>query len=219
MKIPGWARIGGLLAVIGLGGGLLLPAALRASGAAAAPMPPRTAVNHAARECAQVLPGDECGDAILPAGWEYVDGDCPADYARVELRLQWSHFKAPFCCTEGHSGSRGDCEDVILQKDERRCAFVEDLGRCASLPPGWIALGKECPAGYEWVDDQACPVEGSDPAAARTAAVSPPAGGEADAPQPTAPAERSRGICAAPAPIVIAALAARRRALRNQSIH
>lgn len=126
--------------------------------ALAAPMPPRTLVNHQTRQCAQIVPGDECGDVVLPAGWEYMEDDqsCPADYTTIELRPEWVHFKTDFCCSEGHSGSRGDCQDVVIQQHKRQCAFVEDIQSCPALPDDWSAWGQNCPSGFEWVEDIEC---------------------------------------------------------------
>ena len=136
---------------------LFLTLALAAA-ALAAPMPPRPLVNHQTRQCAQIVPGDECGDVVLPPGWEYLesDQDCPAGYTTVDLRPEWVHFKVPVCCTEGHSGSRGDCQDVVIQQSNRQCAFVEDIQSCPALPAGWETWGQDCPTGFEWVDDLAC---------------------------------------------------------------
>lgn len=132
---------------------------------ALAPMPPRTVVNPETRQCAMLVPGDECGDVVLPPGWEYLPAGeaCPQGYAVIELRPEWVHFKAPFCCTEGHSGSPGDCEDLLIQPEKRQCAFVEDIQACrgpgARLPLGW-AIPSEgqnlCPGNFTWVEGIAC---------------------------------------------------------------
>ena len=128
--------------------------------ASAAPMPPSPVVNHQTRQCAVIVPGDECGDVILPSGWEYLDeaaGEtCPEGYATIDLNPKWMHFKATHCCTEGHSGSSGDCQDVVIQQSKRQCAFVEDIQTCAALPNGWETWGKNCPTGFEWVDQVTC---------------------------------------------------------------
>jgi hypothetical protein len=127
----------------------------------AAPMPPRPVINHQSKECAEIVPGDECGDVVLPTGWEYLDPSngeqCPQDYTIVELSPDWVHFKVPHCCTTGHSGSPGDCQDVVIHSSSRQCAFVEDIEKCASLPPGWEARNENCPADFEWVEDVVCP--------------------------------------------------------------
>jgi hypothetical protein len=126
----------------------------------AAPMPPRQVINHQTQQCADIVPGDECGDVILPPDWEYLDltaGEkCPDNFTFVELRPDWVHFKVPFCCTEGHSGSSGDCQDVVIQPVKRQCAFVDDIQKCTGLPDGWEVSGQNCPAGFEWVEDVVC---------------------------------------------------------------
>ncbi len=141
--------------------------AILAKAAFAAPMPPRTVINHKAHQCAQIVPGDECGDVILPPDWEYLNtaaGEaCPAGYTMVDLRPAWTHFKAQHCCSEGHSGTSGDCQDVIKQADKGQCAFVEDIQQCSSLPAGWEPWGQDCPAGFKWVDDMACATGASNP--------------------------------------------------------
>ncbi len=128
--------------------------------AIAAPMPPSPVVNHQTRQCAVITPGDECGDVILPPGWEYLDeasGEvCPEGYTTIELRPDWAHFKVPHCCMEGHSGTSGDCEDVVIDQSSQRCAFVEDIQNCQGLPDGWEAWGENCPTKFEWVDDVIC---------------------------------------------------------------
>ena len=133
-----------------------------------APMPPRTLINHKTKQCAQITPGDECGDVLLPPDWEYLDastgGKCPDDYSVIELHPEWTHFKTSFCCSEGHSGSQGDCQDVIVQQTSRLCAFVDDIQKCPSLPEGWDAWGKNCPTDFKWQDAIACKNAESSPA-------------------------------------------------------
>jgi hypothetical protein len=133
----------------------------------AAPMPPRTLINHKTHQCAQITPGDECGDVLLPPDWEYLDtasGEkCPENYAIIDLRPEWAHFKAQHCCSEGHSGSPGDCQDVVTQPNRRQCAFVEDIQTCSSLPKGWKAWGKNCPVGFKWTDEIVCTSNATSP--------------------------------------------------------
>ena len=153
--------------------------------ALAAPMPPRLVVNHETKQCATILPGDECGDAILPEGWEYSDGECPQGYAEVELRLEWAHFKTSFCCTEGHSGSSGDCEDLVIRSFKRECAFVEDIHNCSRLPFGWKSAEGLCPAEFTWIGDVACTSQDNNlpgSAASTSAAGTPPPGSDAPTP-------------------------------------
>jgi hypothetical protein len=131
--------------------------------ALAAPLPPSPVVNPETRQCALVVPGDECGDLVLPPGWQYLDpavgGECPVDYTTVELHTEWAGFKIPRCCTAGHSGARGDCADLMILEKERLCAFGEDLSACPALPEGWAKSEQLCPLDYTWVDDLACPAE------------------------------------------------------------
>jgi hypothetical protein len=147
---------------------------ITASMAYAAPMPPRTLVNHKTHQCAQITPGDECGDVILPADWEYLDPNageqCPENYTFIDLHPEWLHFKASFCCSEGHSGSPGDCQDVVLQQSRRQCAFVDDIQKCPALPEDWEAWGKNCPTGFEWAEEVACLGSQSSPVVNATSA-------------------------------------------------
>ncbi len=126
----------------------------------AAPMPPRIVVNHQTRQCAEIVPGDECGDVVLPPDWEYLDPDagekCPESYTLIDLSPDWVHFKVSFCCTEGHSGVSGDCEDVVIRRSGRQCAFVDDINSCANLPDGWKAHRENCPVDFSWAEDVPC---------------------------------------------------------------
>jgi hypothetical protein len=126
----------------------------------AAPMPARPVVNHQTRQCAVIVTGDECGDVILPTGWEYLNeaaGEkCPDGYTTIDLHPDWAHFKVAHCCTEGHSGSSGDCQDVVIHQSNQQCAFVEDIQNCTVLPGGWNAWGKNCPTNFEWIDEVLC---------------------------------------------------------------
>lgn len=141
---------------------------IAASVASAAPMPPRTLINHKTQQCAQVTPGDECGDVILPPEWEYLDPNsgekCPDNYTMVDLQPEWTHFSSQFCCSEGHSGSSGDCQDVIKQEAKQQCAFVEDIQKCSSLPEGWESWGHNCPIDFYWTNDVVCITGESSPA-------------------------------------------------------
>jgi hypothetical protein len=130
--------------------------------ALAAPVPPELVVNHETQQCAEFWGGDECLSCSLPAGWEVLGGlgeaECPEGYATVEIRSTCTAAKTPFCCTEGHSGASGDCEDVVIDRAADRCAFVEDINECPSLPGSWEKHGTDCPY-YEWADDVQCLAE------------------------------------------------------------
>jgi hypothetical protein len=73
----------------------------------------------------------------------------------VEIVPVCTAHKVTFCCTEGHSGALGDCEDVVINKAAEQCAFVEDIGACPSLPRGWEKHGEDCPY-YEWAENIEC---------------------------------------------------------------
>ena len=71
-----------------------------------------------------------------------------------------SRSKSQFCCTVQHSGSRGDCEDVVVNDVEQKCAFVQDISRCGNLPQNWEqaeeteSWGRICPSfDYEWLEN------------------------------------------------------------------
>ena len=125
----------------------------------AAPVPPELAVNHENEQCAEFWGGDECVTCSLPAGWEILgrlwEAECPADYTMVEIRPTCRAGKIAFCCSEGHSGAPGDCEDVVINKRAEQCAFVEDIGECPALLQGWEKHGQDCPY-QEWAADVEC---------------------------------------------------------------
>ena len=128
-------------------------------GIAAAPVPPELAVNHENKQCAEFWGGDECVVCSLPEGWEILgrlwETECPADYTTVEIKSTCRAGKITFCCSEGHSGAPGDCEDVVINKRAEQCAFVEDMGDCPALPHGWEMHGEDCPY-YDWAADVEC---------------------------------------------------------------
>ncbi|MFC1727374.1 hypothetical protein ACFL0Y_02520 [Patescibacteria group bacterium] len=126
----------------------------------AAPARPRYGVNEQAKECSEFFMGDECVSCAMPEGWQMIDeSQCPAGYDEVETRSVCTPRKNTFCCTVQHSGARGDCEDVIVNGAEQKCAFVEDINRCDKLPTGWNraeeikSWGRACPSlGYKWLE-------------------------------------------------------------------
>ncbi len=135
--------------------------------ALAAPAPPLHVVHHGNRQCAEIFGGDECTDCFPPEGWEIVDRSeeawCPDGYAMVQdVAYSCQPFKVAFCCSEGHSGAPGDCEDLVVNHRRNQCAFVDDIQGCP-LPERWTARPEQvavrdwvCPADYEWVEDVAC---------------------------------------------------------------
>jgi len=125
----------------------------------AAPAPPQLVVNHESKQCAEFVAGDECVSCSPPAGWEVLgnqwETECPAGYTQVEIVPVCTPHKVTFCCTEGHSGAPGDCEDVVINESAEQCAFVEDIDACPALPGGWEKHGADCPY-YDWAEDIPC---------------------------------------------------------------
>jgi hypothetical protein len=139
--------------------------------ALAVPAPPEIAVNHETKECAEFFGGDECMSCSPPEGWEILgdssEVECPAGYTFTSIEPVCRHSKSQFCCSEGHSGASGDCEDMVINKKQNQCAFVEDINAC-NLPSGWKARPEKtslydwtCPGSYTWEDvDCTAPAEG-----------------------------------------------------------
>jgi hypothetical protein len=132
----------------------------------AEPAPPKLVVNHDTKECAEIFGGDECMDCFPPEGWEILgwsyQAECPQGYTFTEVEENCIPFKDEFCCTEGHSGVAGDCADMVINKRNFQCAFVDDVNAC-NLPEPWLAKPEgmavgnwTCPSRYQWVDDLDC---------------------------------------------------------------
>jgi hypothetical protein len=139
-----------------------------------APVPPKLVVNHTTEECGEIFGGDECMDCFPEEGWEVLglvfdEGvQCPEGYARVDPPYTCKGFKAEFCCTEYHSGAAGDCDDLVVNRRAKSCAFVVDIEQCA-LPRGWESRAEagnggvwQCPADFAWTDQPACQSPGSE---------------------------------------------------------
>lgn len=123
-----------------------------------APLPLEMIANDTTRECAQFLPGDECVDCTIPSGWRNLgrDASCPAGYTIVSVEGICRGFEIERCCTEGHSGAAGNCENMTKNDLIDECAFMEDPTNC-TLPVGWSTKPKNvsssewaCPAAYDW---------------------------------------------------------------------
>jgi hypothetical protein len=133
----------------------------------AAPVPPLRVVNHQTKECGEIFGGDECMDCFPPEGWESLgfssEVPCPAGYTVVDnVEYTCQGFKVQFCCSEGHSGAPGNCQDLVVNDRKKQCAFVDDIQTCA-LPEPWTkkpdsvtAREWACPAAYTWLDALQC---------------------------------------------------------------
>jgi hypothetical protein len=117
----------------------------------AAPGPTVIAVNENTKECSSFFTGDECTDCDVPPGWKSLGYahmiQCPQDYKMVDLDAVCKPRKSFFCCSENHSGAEGQCDDLVIDDVNGKCAFVEDINKCGSLPPGWTSASI-CPAGF-----------------------------------------------------------------------
>jgi len=137
-------------------------------------LPYEIIVNHNTKQCAEIS-GDECTECFPPEGWEVLgffgEVKCPQGYTQIELTTEiiCKGFKDSFCCTVGHPGGPGDCEDIVVNHVEKQCAFIEDINKCEKLPAGWEkveqdqSLGRICPSlEYEWVSDVGCVTGGGE---------------------------------------------------------
>ena len=89
------------------------------------------------------------------------DFQCPTGYKKIQKNSVCTPRKDSFCCTVQHSGASGDCEDVVVNDVEQKCAFVEDINACGILPENWNQAeeiefwGKVCPSWeYEWLEEK-----------------------------------------------------------------
>lgn len=127
----------------------------------ASPALPIYGLNKQTRECSEFSIGDECMSCTLPVGWEMIDGfNCPDDFKKIQINSVCTPLKNSFCCTVNHSSTAGDCEDVVVNDVDKKCAFVEDISKCKKLPKNWNKAqenelrGKECPSlKYIWLNE------------------------------------------------------------------
>jgi len=132
---------------------ILLSANFALAGVQESPAPPSIIINQTTKECTNFWLGDECVRCQVPTNWEtYNSNYCPIDYKRVDLDVDCEPLKTSFCCSQSHSGGDGDCEDLIININEKKCSFVEDINTCPSLVQGWQKVEDLCPLDYQWVD-------------------------------------------------------------------
>ena len=124
-------------------------------------------VNHEENLCyPEFLAGDECQTCHPPEEWTVlgIAGEvvCPKNYRIIsELAGSCTGYKTNYCCSASSSGF-GDCEDLLVNNQEKKCAFVKDIDLCATLPSDWKPASrgefgaKFCPTGYGWLDNIAC---------------------------------------------------------------
>jgi hypothetical protein len=120
-------------------------------------------VNHSTKECIHMYAGDECQNCSPVEGWQILEGavsleDCPADYSIVEdasLYRRCVPIETTGCCSTPHTGSNGDCRNVIINRTAEECAFV-DVNACPRLSEGWEMHRTLCPFGYTWVTGIEC---------------------------------------------------------------
>ena len=135
--------------------------ALMSSSVFASQALPRYGINEQTKECSEFFMGDECVGCTFPEGWEMIEeSQCPTDYKEIQKNSVCTPRKNSFCCTVQHSGAGGDCEDVVVNDFEQKCAFVEDINECGKLPQNWEQAeetefwGRICPSlDYEWIED------------------------------------------------------------------
>lgn len=148
-----------ILKLLAISSSIVLLTLVKAS--TAVPAKPQYGINEQTKECAEFFIDNVCSDCKLPLGWKEIDEfQCPLGYNQVEKFPDCTPAKNKFCCTFGHSGYGGDCEDVVVNDSEKKCAFVEDIHKC-KLPPNWNQITEIKPWGplqlcpsfqYEWLD-------------------------------------------------------------------
>ncbi len=141
---------------------ILLSAIIISSSVFASVAMPRYGINEQTKECSEFFMGDECVSCVMPNAWEIIEeSQCPQDYKEVQTDSICTPRKDSFCCTVQHSGAGGDCEDVVVNSLEKKCAFVEDINKCEKLLPNWQKAeevefwGNVCPSlEFEWMEEQ-----------------------------------------------------------------
>lgn len=121
---------------------------------------PKYGINEKTKECSEFFMGDECSSCALPDDWQVIEEfQCPAGYKVIRKNSKCTPIKNSFCCTIQHSGTSGDCDDIVVNDIEQKCAFVSDFNKCDILPANWHKAkeiyywGKVCPSlKYTWLE-------------------------------------------------------------------
>lgn len=131
----------------------------------AVPAPPELIVNYQEKKCAYMNPGDECNQCNITPGWVslgFSNASCPQGYSVVDMRsFECAPLRSQYCCTEGHTGSAGNCSGIYISDSLRSCVF---LNTAACVPSeDWAPAKDLCPADYSWNDEtcsgaSACPL-------------------------------------------------------------
>jgi len=105
-------------------------------------------------------------NCLPPDGWEALgwsyEVECPEGYTFTQVDEICTPFKNEFCCTDGHSGVHGDCDDLVVNETVQECTFVTDINACY-LSADWEARSTNgywtCPRNFEWADNLECLTE------------------------------------------------------------
>lgn len=120
----------------------------------AVPSPMQVIVDNATKECSFFSTGDECTRCEMPEGWTSlgIGSACPSGFREVEAQVVCKPLTSQFCCSQGHSGSTGNCTGLMVNDGKKQCAF-------ATAGSGWTNASI-CPADYEWSggDGSVCPL-------------------------------------------------------------
>jgi len=123
----------------------------------AAPAPPEIIVNNATMECSAFNAGDECTRCEIPEGWTslgYGTVACPEGYSEISAARNCTPGRNERCCSEGHSGSLGECDGMAVNHNAKQCMFGNGTAPTGweTKPDGTDARDWQCPEGYGWAE-------------------------------------------------------------------
>jgi hypothetical protein len=119
---------------------------------------PEIFVNHKTKQCGEFSGFSDCGRSNPSGDWTSASGVCPSGYQQnVKIAAaNYEGYKSEFCCSESHSGGEGSCQDLVVNKKQKLCAFVASIANCKKLPKNWNAaqakagLLELCPREFKW---------------------------------------------------------------------